>query len=435
MKVNLAYRAYSMLSSGIFLSLFPPFWFYSRLTGRYRDSIDQRIGIYPREVIDSISGTPRLWIHAVSVGEVSVAAAIIDSFTGLMPDCAIILSTVTEQGQAYARNNLQNRAVCLYAPLDFIGSARKALSRIRPDILICLETEIWPNLLIEAHRRGVKTAIINGRISVRSIRNYMKIRPLIAETLKHVDAFSMISVSDAQRIRRIGALPGKIEVNGNAKYDLLLLQAKSSLKAEMERLYGLKGNEPVFVAGSTRQPEEKVILDVYRKIIQSFPDALLIIAPRHVNRAPSIKELVKSRGFSCQFRTEIGEKNGARTASVIVVDTIGELLATYSIATIVFCGGSLAPLGGQNVLEAAVWGKPVFYGPSMEDFIDAKKLLEHTGGGIQVKDGRELAEKTLHFLANPQLVSQVGDLAKKAVISNQGAAKKHAEVIYRLLNN
>jgi 3-deoxy-D-manno-octulosonic-acid transferase len=201
----------------------------------------------------------------------------------------------------------------------------------------------------------------------------------------------------------------------------------------MERLYNLKGNEPVFVAGSTRNAEEKIILDLYRKIVQSFPKALLIIAPRHVERAKEIKDLVQARGVACQYRTEFNPDNVMRTAPVVVIDTIGELQATYSIASIVFCGGSLVPLGGQNILEAAVWGKPVLYGPSMEDFLDAKKLLDSTGGGIQVKDGQDLVEKTLYYLNHPQEAAHVGALAQKAVMSNRGAAGKHANVICRLL--
>ena len=433
MKMNFPYRAYRFLSTGLFLTLFPPFWFYTRWVGRHRESLKQRLGLYPDGLINGISGSPRIWMHAVSVGEVSVAAAIIESLTALLPGSAIILSTLTEHGQSYAKEKLGIKATCVYGPIDFIGAAQKALSTLKPDILVCLETEIWPNWLIEAQRMGIKTAIVNGRISIRSIKRYLRIRLLMEEALRQVDAFSMIGEIDARRIALIGASPDRIEINGNAKYDLLLEQSDVSLILNMERLYNLKRNEPVFVAGSTRNAEEKIILDLYRKIIQSFPNALLIIAPRHVQRAKEIKDLVQARGFACQYRTEFNPENGMRTAPVVVIDTIGELQATYSIASIVFCGGSLVPLGGQNILEAAVWGKPVLYGPSMEDFLDAKKLLDSTGGGIQVKDGQDLAEKTLYYLNHPQKAAHVGALAQKAVMSNRGAAGKHAKVIYRLL--
>ena len=178
--MNLAYTAYSFISSFLFFSFFPPFWFYSRISGRYSRSISQRIGLYPDRLVRAISGSPRIWMHAVSVGEVSSAIAIIESLKALMPDCAVILSTTTEHGQAFAKNKLsaherQPMATCIYAPVDFILSARKALFSLKPDVLVCLETEIWPNWLVEAHRLGIKTALVNGRISVRTIKGYLKI--------------------------------------------------------------------------------------------------------------------------------------------------------------------------------------------------------------------------------------------------------------------
>jgi len=307
------------------------------------------------------------------------------------------------------------------------------LSTIKPDVLVCLETEIWPNWLTEAYRMGVKTAIVNGRISVRSIKGYLKIRPLIRDALKHVKAFSMIGEADAQRIRMLGGSQERIAINGNAKYDLLLDQTDAFLKSKNAKIYNLSGDEPVFVAGSTRGSEQKIILDVYEKIVKILPETLLIVAPRHVERARHIEDLVKKRGFSCQFRTDLNKKDCIRTAPVVIIDTMGDLQATYSVASIVFCGGSLERLGGQNILEAAVWGKPVLYGPSMEDFLDAKELLDKTGGGLQVKNPRELAEKAIYYLTHPDEADAMGKRAKKAVMSNKGAAGKHAAVIHRLL--
>ncbi|MBU0985972.1 MAG: 3-deoxy-D-manno-octulosonic acid transferase [Proteobacteria bacterium] len=432
--MQLAYKAYCFLSSGIFLTFFPLFWFYTRVTGRYRNSLSQRLGLYPDKIIEGIDGFPRIWLHAASVGEVGAAVSIIESLYDLMPDCAIILSTTTEQGQAWARNRLGSTATCIYAPIDFVLSARKALRTIKPDILVCLETEIWPNWLLEAWRMGIKTALVNGRISVRSIKGYVKIRPLIKEILRHINGFSMISETDAQRIIMMGAPPEGVEINGNAKYDLLMQQANASSVTRMRKLFSLKDGEPVFVAGSTRTSEEEIVLDVYEKIIRSCPDVLLIIAPRHLKRVYHIKALVEARGFTCQLRSRLGPRNDLRTAPVVIMDTIGDLRDTYSIASVVFCGGSLVPKGGQNILEPAVWGKPVLYGPSMEDFLDAKELLEKTGGGIQVNDGEELAQKALYLFTHPDEAGRIGKLAQKAVRSNQGAADKHAGVIYRILN-
>ena len=431
--MNIVYKAYNFLIIGFFFIFFPPFWFYTRLTGRYRDGINQRLGFYPKSLVNRISGSPKIWLHAASVGEVSAAVAIIESLERLIPQGAVILSTTTEHGQALARDKLRSKATCVYAPIDFIVSVRKALSTIRPDILVCLETEIWPNWLFEARRMGVRLALVNGRISVRSIKGYLKIRCLIREVLRQVESFSMIQEADAQRLMMLGVPREKIVVNGNAKYDLLLPMADPTIKDKIEKFYNLNENIPVFVAGSTRGSEHEIVVDVYEKILETLPETLLIIAPRHLERVRHIKDMVIRHGLSCQFKTDIDKTGGLRTASVVIMDTIGDLQSTYSIASIVFCGGSLEPLGGQNILEAAVWGKPVLYGPSMDDFLDAKALLDKTGGGIQVKDGRELAERALYYLTHPAEADAVGRLAKEAVMLNKGAAGKHADVIYRLL--
>jgi 3-deoxy-D-manno-octulosonic-acid transferase len=433
--MNFAYKAYNIINIGLFLIFFPPFWFYTRLTGRFRDGLGQRLGFYPKSILNAISGSPRIWIHAASVGEVNGAVAIIESLKRLVPDCAIILSTTTIHGQSWARERFGPEITCIYAPLDFIVSVRKALSAIQPDVLVCLETEIWPNWLLAARKMGAKIALINGRISGRSIKGYLKIRFLIQEALNQIETFSMIREEDARRLMMLGVSEKKIEINGNAKYDILLRQAFPSLKAENEKLYNLKGNEPVLVAGSTRGSEHELIVNIYEKILQTLPETLLIIAPRHVEKIQHIIDIVKAKGLSYQLKTEINNEGCPRSASVVIINTIGDLQSTYSIASIVFCGGSLEPLGGQNILEAAVWGKPVFYGPSMEDFLDAKALLDKTGGGIQVIDDRELAEKMLYYLTHPDEADAVGRLAKRAVMLNQGAADKHSAVIHRLLNS
>jgi 3-deoxy-D-manno-octulosonic-acid transferase len=432
--MNFAYKAYNFLNVFLFLFLLPPFWFYTRLTGRFGDGLGQRLGFYPKSLVGAISGSPRIWIHAASVGEVNGAVAIVESLTRLMPDCAIILSTTTKHGQSRAMERFGSETTCIYAPLDFIVSVRKALLAVRPDILVCLETEIWPNWLLAARRMGAKIALVNGRISGRSIKGYLKIRFLIQEALNQIETFSMIREEDAQRLMMLGVPKKKIEINGNAKYDLLLQQAVPSLKGKNEKLYNLKGNEPVLVAGSTRGSEHEIIVSVYEKILQTLPETLLIIAPRHVEKIQHIIDMIKAKGLSYQLKTEIDKAGCSRTAPVVIINTIGDLQSTYSIASIVFCGGSLEPLGGQNILEAAVWGKPVFYGPSMEDFLDAKALLDKTGGGIQVNDDRELAEKMLYYLTHSDEADAVGKLAREAVMLNKGAADKHSAVIYRLLH-
>lgn len=395
----------------------------------------QRLGRYPDSVVRRLCGTPRIWIHAVSVGEVRAAVPILQSLSEALPRSALILSTGTEQGQAFARSEAGATATCVYAPFDFVHAIRKSLAALSPDVLACVETEIWPNWLAEAHRRGIRTVLVNGRISVRSIRRYLRIRPLMKETLQHVDAFSMIGVPDAERLRMIGASGDRIEINGNSKYDLLLERVQESIRDAMVHRYRVDDSRPVFVAGSIRSGEVRAVLEAYGRILLSLPRTLLIIAPRHLERVPQIVSQVNAKGLGWQLRTGLEGGGSERTAPVVILNTIGELFETYSIASVVFCGGSLVPMGGQNVMEAAVWGKPILYGPSMDDFLDAKQLLDQTGGGIQVANGSDLAEKALHLLQNPAAAEKIGRLAHQAAMTHQGAARKHAAVILKVVGN
>lgn len=426
------YVAYKALTSGIFISLFPPFWVYTRVTGRYRRRWKERLGFIPRRVHWKPHRSSRVWIHAASLGEVRVAASIKENLKDLMPGCETMLSTTTEHGQDLARQILEDDTA-VYAPLDLFFAVRRALSLADPDLMVFMETELWPAWLTEAHRMGIKTALINGRISSRSIKSYRKLRPFFCKVLENVDAFSMISEADASRIREMGADPEKIEIHGNAKYDFLPRLVDPAMESEMRKTLNLRPAQPVFVAGSTRTGEEPIILDVYERILKVFPDTVLVIAPRHVVRTPAIESLLRRRGFAYQLSTALNDTGGKRTAPVVIMNTFGSLFRLYSVGTVNFCGASLVSLGGQNPLEAAVWGKVVFYGPSMEDFLDAKALLESEGAGIEVPTADAFAEKAIWLLKHPDLARSFGERGRAAVLKNQGAGRSHAEVIARLL--
>ncbi len=432
-KLNIPYGVYTLLTGALVAPLFSAIWGYSRVTGHYGDHLKERLGFFPQRAIRRLSGSPRIWIHAVSLGEVKVGAALIDALRELIPGCSFLLSTTTPHGRKSARETFGEEIPVVYAPVDFAGSVRKALSTVRPDVMVFLETEIWPAWLFEAHRMGIRTVLINGRISPRSIDGYLRLKPFFRNVLKNFDAFSMILADDADRIKAMGAEPHKIEINGNAKYDLLANSADPAMETEIRRIYNLSPGQKVFVAGSTREGEEEMVLDAYDRIREKFPDMILIIAPRHVERSREIGSLVKKRGLDYQFRTRFDHGISSRTSSVVIIDTFGELFKVYSAATIVFCGASLVPLGGQNPLEPAVWGKVVFYGPSMEDFLDAKALLEAEKAGVLVSDAKTMAEKVIWFLGHPDDLMAYGQRARKAVLKNQKAAQKHAEVIKRLV--
>lgn len=426
------YGLYKALTSGLFMAAFPPFWFYTRFSGRYRTGLKERLGLVPPWAVERLRGSPRIWMHAVSLGEVKVASSIYKALAHLVPECKIIISTTTEHGLELARETFKEIPV-IYAPVDAFFCVRKALSRIRPDVMVFLETEIWPAWLHEAKKKGARIAMINGRISPRSIKTYVKLRPFLREVLKKPDIFSMIREDDARRILSMGADPDKIVVNGNAKYDLLADQVDPDSAEDMRRSLNLDASQKIFVAGSTRGGEEELILEVYEKILKTFPDVLLFIAPRHIDRTPDIESLLRSRGHAYQLRSVMKERGEKRTASVVIMNTFGELFKLYGLGTINFCGASLVSLGGQNPLEPAAWGKATFYGPSMDDFLDAKDLLESVGGGIQVSSRGDFAEKALWFLSHPEELEARGARAGEIVMRNRKSAEKHARVIANLL--
>ena len=428
---SVAYLTYRALTTCAFSAVFAPFWIYAKASGRIGDPA-HRLGRYPSSLF---AGTPpdrRIWLHAASVGEVGVAAAIMEDLALILPGWALILSTTTKTGQDVARETLGHGAVCIYAPVDFIGAVKRALGVIRPRVLACIETEIWPNWLLAARRKGIPTALVNGRVSVRSIDGYLRVRPLMRTVLSGVGAFSMIGEDDARRIRQIGAPAHRVAVNGNAKFDRLIRGLDPKMRPAMERLFRTSDAGPVFVAGSTRGDEPAMVTAAFKILRRRFNNALMIIAPRHPERVPAIAQGLRTQGLEFQLRTQLGTGADDRLAPVVILDTVGELSAIYSIAHVVFCGGSLVPKGGQNALEAAVWAKPVFYGPSMEDFAHVRQLLEDSGGGVQVQDAQDLARALMDCLTVPGRAEEMGRRAAAAAHGATGAARRHAEVIRRL---
>jgi 3-deoxy-D-manno-octulosonic-acid transferase len=431
--MNILHFLYILLGSGLGLILLPFVRCHVKKDPEQRAALAQRLGYDLQDCPSILSGRPRIWIHAVSVGEVKATEAIVHALDAASMDVSILLTTTTGTGQRYARKLFAGRAAVRYAPLDLWGATGRFLSAYRPDLLVCMETEIWPNWIARAHRDGIKTVFLNGRISARSIRSYTTIRPLIRPVLEKVAAFSMISEADAQRIMRLGAPANRVQINGNVKMDARDLNPDEVDIDALKRLYAVSARTPVFIAGSVRGAEADILMDIYIQLAAQVPDLVFIIAPRHIERSARIAVLARQKGIDFEFRTELGNALTGRRAPVVILDTIGELRDVYALASVVFCGASLVPLGGQNVLEAAVWAKPVLFGPSMEDFEEARNLLEGFGGGICVQDEAALVDRALYLLTHCEEARRLGRLAKQAVISNRGAARRHARVLRGLL--
>ena len=431
--MNFLHFSYNFILSCLVPLVLPMVWCHERRDRERKEALAQRLGGGPQPASFAGRKEPGVWIHAVSVGEVKAAEAIIrelekDRFNG-----SIVLTTTTVTGQRYARRQFGGSVDIRYAPLDLWWSTARFLAAQRPALLVCMETEIWPNWISKIHRMGTKTAFINGRISRRSIRSYRLIRPLISPLLKKVNAFSMISDSDAHRIIDLGAPPERVRVNGNVKIDALDAAADRRMLQRLKETYAVGDGAPVFIAGSIRGAEAEILMDVYLRLAGLVPGLLFIVAPRHLENAARIAAYARARGIQLQYRTDLGKGAAKRSAPVVIVNTIGELRDVYGFATVVFCGGSLVPKGGQNVLEPALWGKPVLFGPSMEDFQDARNLLETYGGGLCVDDGACLAEQAGKLLLDPVRARRMGRRAKQALLANQGAARRHAAVISELL--
>ncbi|HOW56380.1 MAG TPA: glycosyltransferase N-terminal domain-containing protein [Smithellaceae bacterium] len=401
------------------------------LTGKYRKSLIPKLGGRQETILaDLPAGRPRIWIHAVSVGEVTAAKPIVAALKARRPDIQVIFSTSTETGQGMARQLLAGVDAFIYFPLDIPFVVRKVIRQAHPDIFVMVETELWPNFLQVCHTRGIKALMVNGRISPRSYLKYKATKFFWRIILRYLDAAAMISEIDAARLREIGLATEKVRIYGNAKYDALAAMASPELHEEMRQRLNIRAGENFLVAGSTHEGEETVIVAVYLEILKRHPDFKLIMVPRHIERAPAVLSLLQQAGLpDIVCMSEINKGRKREKERVILTDVIGDLFKIYSLATIVYCGGSLVPRGGQNILEAAAWGKVIFYGPSMEDFSEEKELLEQAGAGITIRNAAELQAGIFKLLESPQDLAARGARGQAVVEANKGAAARYADFI------
>ncbi|HYR38767.1 MAG TPA: 3-deoxy-D-manno-octulosonic acid transferase [Methylomirabilota bacterium] len=391
----------------------------------YARSLGQRLG----RLGEGLPREPRCWIHAVSVGEAATAVPLVEAITRRWPQLGIVMTTVTPTGARIVADRLAGRAVHRYFPIDLPGPVRRALDAVNPRFFLCMETELWPNLLRALAARGVPSMIANGRISDRSFRRYRLVRFFTARMLTHVRVLAMQSEEDARRIIALGARPERVVVTGNIKSDLIPPEGGGD--ALWQRLLGLDDGEPVWVAGSTHRGEEAIVLDVYLRLRARVPTLTLVLAPRHPERVVEVERLVRERRLQPVRRSGL-PKSQARGA-VIIVDTVGELAQIYRVASIVFVGGSLAPTGGHNMLEPALLRKPVLFGPHTTNFRESAELLLEAGGALVVRDGAELEAHMAALLVDAERCRLMGEAAFKAVAGRRGAIKHTLELVERYL--
>lgn len=420
------YLLYDLLLVASALLAAPYYGAVMLLRGKYRRSLGPKLG-FADCAGGTMTGSPRVWVHGVSVGEVTAAAPIVAALREHLPKACIVLSTSTETGREAAQRLVRDASAIIYYPLDFPWSVDRVLNRVQPDVFVLVETELWPNFLRSCRRRGVKVLMVNGRISPRSYRGYRATRFFWRRVLGNLDGAAMISPVDAERIGAMGMAAERVIVMGNAKFDALAARVSPALLEEAAALLSVGPGERILVAGSTHEGEEEVVLEAYRHLKTMYPRLILVLVPRHIDRADAVVSLARRAGVG-DVLTLSEIRAGRRRAGegVVVVDVIGELFKLYSLAAVVFCGGSLVPRGGQNILEAAAWGKIVLYGPSMEDFLEERNLLEEIGAGITVRNAAELRTIAARVLAGGEEWEAKSRRAREAIADGGGAAGRYA---------
>ena len=426
------YFLYSILVLAFSVAVSPWFFYQAIRYRKYIGSLSQRMGYLP--VSFNMDGEQSIWLHAVSVGEVLSARPLARDLRARYPRHRIFLSTTTMSGQAIARRSVPDADGVFYFPFDLGLFVRRTLDVVRPRLFIMMETEIWPNLLRECRRRGVKSAIVNGRLSQRSYPRYRVARAFMRVVLDNVDSFCVQSEESARRFIDLGANPGRVTVTGSLKFDSLDLApaVQSRTRDRVLRYFRIPASRHVIVAGSTMKGEESAVLTAFRRVRSGAPNTLLILAPRHVERAADVELLCRQEGFKTARRSELPIDAEPRV-DVVVLDTIGELATLYQLATVAFVGGSLVDTGGHNILEPAVFGKPIVFGPHMSNFAEIAQAFLANIAGVQVRGDRELADVFVALMADPIRRARLGAAARALVEANRGAKDKALAVLTTLL--
>jgi 3-deoxy-D-manno-octulosonic-acid transferase len=388
----------------------------------------ERWGFYPPGLVEKGGKGPTIWFHAASVGEVRVALSLLAEMRRVYPHHAFVISATTPQGRAIA-SQAQGVDAALLAPLDLPWVVRRAIKLIKPSLFLVAETELWPNLLRGVKREGIPVILFNGRISRRSYRFYLPLRFFFRGVLNNFDALCLKSSADKERMVSLGASLKAIHVTGDIKFHQLAPLAETDGKRLRQELR-LPPNAPVIIAGSTHEGEEEVIVQIFKALKVDWPQLILILAPRHLQRIPRVEGLLGSQGVRWVRRTMISDER--RPEEVIVLDTVGELAAIYALGTAIFVGGSLCRVGGHNILEVLAHGKGVIFGPHMENISDVAHLVVERGAGIQVRTPDELREALRRLIVDAPFRKRMGERGMAFLQEHQGALERTMRIVEAL---
>ena len=400
----------------------PVFVFLMITQSEYRIGLSERLGKWPGSWERSEANRTRIWIHAASVGECLAVLPLIERWLGERPEWDLIVSVMTLTGRRLMEQRLGHRVRVCFFPVDFPGIPTRLLRRVAPDLILLVETELWPNFLRSASRCNIPVLLVNGRISPRSYRRYRAVRWLFRETLRRLRIYGMQSSQDARRIVDLGAPPERVRVLGNLKFDQAAVPLSEPERRRLLKSLGWSSDEKVLVAGSTHEKEEEFLLTGFANIKQRWPNFRLILAPRHLNRLASVTGVLTRNGVSYVRYSELDREMSEPPKDVLLVDTLGHLGRLYSLGTVVFVGGSLVPVGGHNLLEPAALGRPVLFGPFVQHVQEMADLLLASSGGKMVRDIEELVREVQALLTEPDRRKTMEDSARETVRLHQGAS-------------
>ncbi len=427
------YLLYSAATLLLLVALSPYFLYQALRHKKYVGSLKQRLGYLP--VSFNLDAEPSIWVHAVSVGEVLSARPVVAELRRRYPSLRVFLSTTTLSGQQVARRSVTDVDGVFYFPFDWRFTVRRTLHVVRPRLFVMVENEIWPNLLRECRARGIKTIVVNGRISRRSFPRYRLIRPFFRRVLADIDRFCVQGEETAGRLITLGGDPSRVTITGSLKFDSLDAGALPGRgAARVLRFFRVSASRPVFIAGSTMKGEDEAVIRAFNRIrtVAGGSSPLLVIAARHPERFAEVERLCRSEGLSTKRRSELAIDAEPR-CDAVVLDSIGELAQLYQVATAVFVGGSLVPAGGHNILEPALYGKPILFGPHMENFKEIAETFLANSAAIQVRTGRELEEQVVALMGDPVGRARLGAAARALIDANRGAKDRTLAVIAELL--
>lgn len=422
---------YNLLFPVGLLLFMPGYLLKMRRRGNYRQNFGQRFGRYGDHVRNRLAGKTATWIHAVSVGEVAIALKLAARLREIDPTFRCVLTTTTTTGFAVAEEQASEWLHVMYNPLDFLPIVRRAFSLIRPTRILLVEAEVWPNLAAEAHRRGVPLALVNARLSARSERRFRRVRALVAPTFRCLDLVCAQEWQDIERWEALGVPRERIREIGSIKYDPAETELAANFPFEVLRQFGLDGDVPILLAGSTHAGEEEILGTVLRSLRADFPGARLVIAPRHVERTRAVRARLEAQGWRVAQRSSVSSApNDA--PDCLLLDTTGELRHWYAVATVVFVGKSLAARGGQNPVEPILAGKPVVFGPHMENFAPLVRSLLEANGAVQVRDAEALRRVVAELLADAVRRDRLVQHAQRVIATHRGATQRTAELVMAL---